>query len=178
MYTIKINKMTDLQILKELENQLNVEFEEIDINVIYSNNWEKTAKYSIDNQFNIIGLKIFDIKIDDLLLISKLINIETLSLRENKITDISVLENLKQIRSFDLSNNQIKDISVLENLKQIDWLNLSNNQIKDISPIKSLFKKNRFLCDFKNNPLKYPPKEIAELSIDAVKEYFEQANIN
>ncbi len=145
--------MKDLQILKKLEEQLDVEFEKVNISNISTNHRKKTYKYSIDNQLNITGLQISNIKIDDFLLIGKLINIKFL----------------------DLSNNQIKNISGLEKLTKIQDINLSNNKIIDISPIKSLFKNNYFRCYLKNNPLKLPPKEIVEIGEDAIYEYFKHA---
>ncbi len=181
--------MTDLQILKKLEKQLNVEFKDVDIDD-YSD-----ASYKIDTDSNVISLNIASIVIKDLTLIGKLFNlkkldlykneiknisilenlknIEELYLSNNQITNIFILENLKNIKNLELSNNQITDISSLENLKQLEYIDLSNNQITDISPIKHLFKEDDFDCELENNPLKFPPKEIVELGKDAINEYFE-----
>ncbi len=172
--------MTDEQILKKLEKQLNIKFEKVNkINL-----FDKKPCFEINNG-NITGLLIRNVIIEDLSLISKLVNLEELYLSDNQIKNISDLKILKNISELDLSNNQIKDISFLQNLKNIKLLDLYSNQIKDISVLKNLLKKeNSFDKDFfdfnfnlKNNPLKTPPKELAELGRDAINEYFEHIEL-
>ena len=80
--------MTNLQILKQIEEQLNVTFKKVDINDIVDS--EKNTLYSIDKDTNIIGLKINDVIIDDLSLISKFVNLEKLILSNNQIKDILI----------------------------------------------------------------------------------------
>ncbi len=167
--------MTDLQIIKELEKQLGVEFEVVKDYVLNFGYLEKLAQYVIDEQFNIIGLSISNLKIEKLDLIGKLKNLKTLFLTRNQIEDISALENLTKIEKLDLVDNHIEDISVLGNLKQINWLYLSDNQIKDISPVKDLFKKESFDYRISENPLKFPPREVTELGNEAISEYFEHS---
>ncbi len=146
--------MTDLQILKQLENQLNIKLIEENISNI-RDNLSNNASYSINSKNEIIAINIKDKIIKD--------------------KDLSLICKLKKITKLNLYNNDIEDITALKNLVQIDNLNLCNNNISDISSIKHLFKKDFFYFDIENNPLKYPPKEIIELGKEAINEYFEHA---
>ncbi len=166
--------MTDLQILQQIEAQLCIEFKEVDIEDILIHD-SKAAKYSIDKQNKISGLKIYNTKIDNSTLIAKLFYINRLFLYNNQIKDISFLKKFNNITQIRFDSNKISDISVLKNLKYIKLLTLNDNQITDISPIKHLLKKDDFYYKLENNPLKYPPKEIVELGTDAINEYFEHA---
>jgi len=125
--------MTDEQILKKLEKQLNIKFEKVNEITLF----DETPSYVINNG-NVTSLGINYIIIEDLNLIARLVNLKKLSLINNQIKDISELQNLKNITKLDLSNNQIKDIPDLQNLKNLTELDLSNNQIKDIPDLQNL----------------------------------------
>jgi len=109
--------MTNLQILKQIEEQLNVTFKKVDINDIVDS--EKNTLYSIDKDTNIIGLKINDVIIDDLSLISKFVNLEKLILSNNQIKDITPLLSLYKNENFIciIDENQL-EIPPLEIYKQ------------------------------------------------------------
>ena len=162
------NQITDISALKNLKK-----IDYLDL----SNNQIKDISV-LENLTQIEWLYLSNNQIKDFSVLQNLKKIRVLGLSNNQITDISVLQNLEQIEWLYLSNNQIKDISVLQNLKKIRELDLSNNQIQDISVLKNLFNKDNFWRgDFKNNPLKFPPKEIVELGEEAIVEYFEQAEL-
>jgi len=101
--------MTDLEILKQIEAQLDVNFEQVEANEF--SNLTKNYLYIIDNMNNIISLKINNILIKDLTLIGKLQNLLFLNLKNTQIIDISPLKlifNNKILYDFDLSNNPLK----------------------------------------------------------------------
>ena len=109
--------MTDTQIIKQLENQLNIKLkkvEEID--------WD-TVGYTTDQQENITGLGLYRCKIKDVTPIIKqltdLKNLTNLNLGYNQISDISALKDLKELTRLYLSSNQISDISALKNLTTV-----------------------------------------------------------
>ena len=145
--------MNDLQILKQLAKQINTKFTKVDISKILEYEFEKTAKYALDINNNIIGLKleIFYLKKVPLL-ISLLNDLTHLNLYNNQISHISPLQKLKQIKVLHLSSNKINDISSLKELKQITTLNLSLNRIIDISPLKEL--KELTKLDLSNNNIR------------------------
>ncbi len=141
--------MTDLQILKQIEKQLGVEFQEVsfdNINFEHNDNAVKSsypnyriaAEFFSDKNNNIIALNITKIKIFNLDLICRLKNIKKLYLSKNQISDISALKSLKKITELYLTDNLINDISVLCNLTLITEISLDFNQIKDISALKNL----------------------------------------
>jgi len=157
------NQIIDISALKDLTNLTNLEI---------SGNKIKNIS-ALQNLKNLYFLNLSSNYIEDILPLQNLANLIWVYLGENKIKDISVLQNLTNLTDLGLSKNQIKDISALKNLTNLTTLYLDENQINDISPIQSLFKKERFDFDLENNPLKYPPIEIAELGKQAINEYFE-----
>jgi GTPase SAR1 family protein len=146
----------------------------------------------IIKKYDLIGNQISDISA-----LKSLSNLRKLGLSENKITNISVLEHLQELRKLDLSENQISDITSLNNLRKIEQLdlsnnsianiealskkqkitllNLDNNDITDISAIKSFLTNKNISLTYDDNPLKFPPKEIAEIGREAVIEYLNHA---
>ncbi len=192
--------MTDLEILKELEKQLNVEFEEVSSDKIClffgTQSDEPKYQYSHDINNNIDGLRIISCQItnlsqigelqhlrrlelncteiSDISALKDLVNLNSLILDNNNIKEVSAIKGMKSLHSFSFVGNDVKDISVLASLKNIEFLLFAYNLISDISPLRLLFKKKDFLYHSESNPLKYPPKEIVELSTEAINEYFEQ----
>ncbi|PKP58263.1 MAG: hypothetical protein CVT88_07580, partial [Candidatus Altiarchaeales archaeon HGW-Altiarchaeales-1] len=103
------NMATDLEIIKQLGKQLNIELKQL--KEIDFRKFQYEKGYILDENKNIIGL----------------------CLNDTNISDISVLGNLKNLTQLDLWNNNISDISVLGNLKNLTQLNLRYNNISDIS---------------------------------------------
>ena len=68
-------------------------------------------------------------QINDISLLSNLINLENLNLNFNKISDVSVLSNLKKLKSLGLYSNQITNVDSLSNLDDLEWLILSKNPL-------------------------------------------------
>ncbi len=133
-------KQTDLDILKELENQLRIKFVKTDLKNIDCCKGG-TAYYVVDKNENVIGIHMSESYLIHIPpQINKLHNLVYLNFRINEIRDISVLKDLKKLKELDLFDNRIQYISVLKNLKDISELDLSYNQISDISVLKTLSK--------------------------------------
>ncbi len=95
------------------------------------------GEYQVQNG-KIVALSIIESDIQDISLISNLINLKELYLGGNQIFDISALNNLKNLTYLDLGGNQILDISVLSHLTNLTELYLGGNQISDISVLSHL----------------------------------------
>ena len=150
--------MSELCIIKQIENKLNVKLEETDkINPYGKGNTldskEQVTSLSLFNcrivSLNSIisllkelkqlqSLYLIDNQISDISFLKELKQLQSLSLRDNQISDISFLKELKQLQSLDLRDNRINDISFLKGLKQLQSLDLSSNRINDISFLKEL----------------------------------------
>ena len=63
---------------------------------------------------------------------------EILNLSNNQIQDIKVLSDLINLKKLYLSNNKIDDISLLSNMTNLQGIDLSNNQIKEIEELSNL----------------------------------------
>ncbi len=164
--------MTDLQILRQIEEQLGIKLQKFDNNDIMVDNIEHigSSGYVLDNKNFVIGLSINGIALDNLLNISKLKklqelllksteinnistikelnNLEIIVLPDNQIEDISALKELKYLKVLDLRDNQITDISAVEKLINIFYLDLTGNKITDISPLKHLKNNNILMLGF------------------------------
>ncbi len=141
--------MTDLQIIKEIENELDVKLEKVD-----ELKWN-TKGYILKNRNKIIGLSLYEYKINNLNRVfedlKNLKNLITLSLGSNVITDISFLKDLKNLTTLDLSYNQITDYSFFKYLKNLTTIDLSFSQITDYSFFKNF--KNLTTLDLKSNQI-------------------------
>ncbi len=131
------------QIILQLEKELNTEFTKVDISKIINIKWQRTVKYSINQNKKIIGLSITKFNLENIYNLlptgSDLLNSLThLNLYQNNITDISILKNFRCLQELYLQNNKIADISLLKELTNLSILHLENNEIIDISALKYL----------------------------------------
>ena len=108
-------------------------------------NLEKLELYLVNNDnllhlSRFINLKHLSIRnnIEDLLNLSTLVNLKHLELQNNRIEDISPLSNLTNLKYLNLQNNIITDVLPLSNLVNLEHLKLSNNRIDDISCLTTL----------------------------------------
>jgi len=140
---------------------------------LYSNNIS-----NIENLMfltNLSSLNISNNKISDIKLLNKFQNIIDLYLNSNLISNISPLQN-HVFRNLDLSDNQIIDISPLSNIEINDELNLQQNSIIDISSLYRSIKSNTiYQTRVNENPLKYPPVEVAEKGDSAIVDWFDKS---
>ena len=74
-------------------------------------------------------------KIENILGIEKLAELQNLYISNNQISDISNLEKLSKLKVLNISSNNVCDISKLANISTLRTLNISNNKIKDISSV-------------------------------------------
>ncbi|MCD4663725.1 MAG: hypothetical protein K8R68_00545, partial [Bacteroidales bacterium] len=153
----------DIIIIKELEKELNVKFEEVKHDEIfesYNSEFDNSyrAVYSIDSNNNVTGLCIVGLLKEIPKTIVKFSNLINLNLSYNEITNITSLQKLKKINNLHLQKNRIKDISPIHDLIEIKELVLNDNEIIDISVLKNIKKiKKLYLA---NNHI----KEISALS--------------
>ncbi len=126
----------DLQIIRQIEQELGVKLTQVD-----EIKWD-TRGYVLNKNKEVTGLGLFDCKIKDLKRIisplKELKSLTKLALRKNQISDISPLKELKSLTKLALSFNIISDISPLKELTSLTELDLRYNQISDISPLKEL----------------------------------------
>jgi len=153
--------MTDLDIIKLIEKELNIKLENLD-----ALKWDSSG-YILDKNKLITGLCLCKSKIIDLhkiiFLIKKLASLTDLTLSEIQLNDITPLSELTNLTRLHLYHNQISNIAPLQKLKNLMRLFLFDNQISDISPLKELNDlKNLFLQNNQINDIS-PFKELTSL---------------
>jgi internalin A len=178
--------MTDLDIIKQIEKELNVELKKL--NKIVAN----SIGYTLNQNGQVTGLGLYECEIKNLNRIisplKELKNLTKLTLSDNQLRDISPLKELTNLTSLDLGwnkisdishmkaltnltklrllQNQIRDISPLKNLQNLIVLNLFNNKIDDLFPIRNLLKLNTL--DIGNNPIERIFPWIVDFNMDIV----------
>jgi hypothetical protein len=191
----------DLEILKKIEKKLGIELEKVD-KELFKKEHPARGYCTDDDDNNIMGLDLFQLKISDISALKDLQNLTRLSLGGNQISNISSLKDLQKLTLLHLYHNQISDISALKDLQNLTDLQLSENQISDISALKDLQKltlltlrDNRLttlpgwitelglelkwegaggdkVMYLSGNPLESPPAEIVKQGTEAVRAYF------
>jgi internalin A len=128
--------MSDIEIIKQIEKELNIKLKKLD-EIKYN-----SRCYTLNLNGHITGLILYECEIKDInriiSFLENLNNLNRLSLHGNQISDISPLQNLRSLSELELSMNQIIDISPLKNLNNLSKLALRHNQISDISALKNL----------------------------------------
>ncbi|NVO09292.1 MAG: leucine-rich repeat domain-containing protein [Bacteroidales bacterium] len=150
--------MNDLNIIREIEKELRVNFRVLRILNCYHNGYISNKKKQVVS-LSLYRCNTGDIKriinflkefqhlqvlylkgnqISDCSSLKELKHLQMLNLADNQISDCSFLKELKQLQSLDLGDNQISDCSILKELKELRSLDLSNNQISNISFLNEL----------------------------------------
>ena len=106
--------MTDLDIIKQIEKELNVKLKKLD-----EIEWDSKG-YTLNQNGQVTNLGLYECEIKNL----------------NRI--ISPLKELTNLMDLNLRNNQLSDISPLRELTKLTSLRLDSNQLSDISPLKAL----------------------------------------
>ncbi|WP_103666629.1 COR domain-containing protein [Pseudanabaena sp. BC1403] len=110
--------------------------------------------------------------------ITQLTNLQTLDLSRNNISEIpEAITQLTNLQTLDLSKNNISEIpESITQLTNLQFLGLERNDITKISD--AIVKiPNLSDLDLRNNPLSSPPLEVAEKGIVAIREYFQQLEV-
>ncbi|MBN1352955.1 leucine-rich repeat domain-containing protein, partial [candidate division KSB1 bacterium] len=140
--------MTDLDIIKQIEKELNVKLIKVD-DIGFG------GGYSLNQNGQVTGISLFGCRIKKLnriiSLLKELRNLGELQLTANQLSDISPLKALMNLTELNLGGNQLSDISPLKELLNLKKLGLSYNRISDISPLKTLTNLN--LLDLRDNQL-------------------------
>lgn len=124
---------------------------------------------------NLHELYLSDNQIVNINPLKKLTSLRVLDLSNNKIININTLRYFETFQVLLLGNNQITDVSALSNIGITEELFLNQNNIKDLTPLYFSFL--NFKISFINvyeNPLKYPPMEIAVRGEKAIASWFIQ----
>jgi internalin A len=93
--------------------------------------------YELDEYNDIIKLRLYERKIEDISPLQNFKKLKYLEIRENQISDISVLQHLTNLTFLSLSRNRIIDLTPIRYLTKLESLSLWGNQIVDISPIRN-----------------------------------------
>jgi len=128
--------MTDLEIIRQIEKELNVKLKKLD-----KIEW-RSKGYTLNQEGQVIGIELCMCEIENLNRIisslSALMNLTQLDLSSNQLSDISPLFALTNLTQLDLSSNQLSDISALSVLTNLTQLYFSYTQVRDISPLSTL----------------------------------------
>jgi len=125
-------------------------------------------------------------QIDNISIISRFRQLTYLDLSNNNLEDITPLRELAKLRKLRLENNNIKNLIPLKKLKNLELLALNYNSIENLPKWITKFKM-KIKCDdnsfntgflsLSQNPIITPPIEIVKQSNEAIKNYFEQLDI-
>ena len=174
-----LNSSSDLQIIKHLEEKLQIELEELGNKPI----WHITG-YRTDSNQNVIGLYLDNEPLDGghlkelLLLILQLKSLQELWLTRCNLAQFPMeIVQLKSLTKLVLSGNQITILpSEIRQLKNLTDLDLSQNQIKKLPREITELKKLKQL-KVMGNQLEDPPQEIAERGFDEICKYWETHSV-
>ena len=146
--------MGDLEIIKKLEKEFGIAFEQDDLN----------TSYELDEQGRVVALFVAGDGIEDLDAFIALVNelkdlrdlrlihlglrdldslsgptkLTSLQVDENSIHELGFLRHFPQLKVLSLSYNSFYKLSDLAVLEQLEIVDLSNNHIKDLQPLRSL----------------------------------------
>ena len=128
--------MSDLNIIKEIEQELDIEL------MVVVGVTSNTNGYLRGRGNEIIGLQLDNLEIETLEKLiepfKKLTRLRWLSLCNNKIIDLSPLSNLNGLQKLWLDNNQISDLRPLSRLTNLWILSLNHNQVIDLNPLSEI----------------------------------------
>ncbi|CAL2080088.1 putative TIR domain-containing protein [Tenacibaculum sp. 190524A02b] len=128
---------TKPEAIKELEKKYNIILKEVETQNEITG-YGKENIFLLNNQKEIIGLKIVACNLVDIPILESLNKIKYLNLRNNEIAEIKNLGTLTNLTTLDLSGNQITEIKNLDALTKLTTLDLSANQITEIKNLYEL----------------------------------------
>jgi Leucine-rich repeat (LRR) protein len=128
--------MTDLDIIKQLEQEIGRKLRQISLDKVTS--WNKENGYAVDENNNVVGLNLDYsglFTIPNALINLK--NLQRLSIVSNKIAELpTTFAQLQNLSELILENNQLKELSAwFGQLQNLSYLDLSGNQLKFSSEI-------------------------------------------
>ena len=128
--------MTDLEIIRKIEDELLVQLKEIE-----EIRWDRKG-FILDEYKAVVGLGLYACNIQNhqkvFALLKQLPNLTSLALNENDIFDISPIAELSNLKFLDLSYNTITNMSPLLGLTNLYQLNLAENPIINLPRLKGL----------------------------------------
>ena len=103
--------MSDLDIIKQIEKELDIALEELE-----TMEWNSKG-YIINEKGQVVGLALYQCNIENLnsiiFLLRDLPHLTSLNLTDNRISHLSPLNQLSQLTALYLRYNQVSDLSVL-----------------------------------------------------------------
>lgn len=148
--------LSDLDIIKEIENRLKISLKQVDYAKILNKDIKWRGKeygipaFSIDNNNNVVGLGLDCLNINEILeLITGFLSIQLLSLKKTNCIHYTFLSRFKQLRYLNLSECLIQnvllpdcliylDLSFSNLLEVTDLKGLTNLQILNLTGIQSI----------------------------------------
>ena len=127
--------------IKELKSHIILKSPQIIDRFLYLQKIEICGRKSVDFSFlkkpkNLEQLKLKEVSVKDISVLSNLTGLKSLILITNKITDISFIKNLTKLSFLDLSNNKIINIDYLKYLQFLKSLSLQNCGLTDLDILK------------------------------------------
>jgi internalin A len=126
------------KVILQLEKDLGFELEQVELGEIGEYYWERRANFALNEQGEVVGLRLNKCEIEDLSQLQGLTALTWLGLWNNQIIDLSPLQGLTALTELNLDSNQISDLSPLQGLTALTRLDLSDNQIIDLNPLQGL----------------------------------------
>ncbi|MCP4113545.1 MAG: GTP-binding protein [Desulfobacteraceae bacterium] len=157
--------MNDIQILKELEEEIGGEIRLTDFNSVKK---YLEPGYAVGENEHIIGLNLDGLKLASFpLSILKFKHITVLNLRNNNLSRLpEKISNLTNLQYLNLWNNQLSQLPTeICELKNLQYLYLSNNQLSQL-PTEICELKNLQYLSLRNNQLSHLPSNIAEWGME------------
>ena len=128
----KQEQLTDLAIIKQLEQEIGKKLDQISLDKITS---DFDNGYAVDENKNVVGLNLDESELYTIPnALINLKNLQKLSLYSNKIDELpAAFGQLQKLSYLGLENNQLKKLPIsfvqLQNLGRLD---LSRNQLKEL----------------------------------------------
>ena len=177
--------MTDLDIIRQIEKELNVKLDKLNeieygsqvyvlnrsgqltgLGLCQCNikNLDRIGS-QLQELTNLIELYLSDNQLSDISPLKGLTNLMKLNLSDNQLSDISPLKKLTNLMELNLRQNQLRDISSLRGLTNLTELNLKGNQLSDISPLKELTNLTKLYLNYNQLTEISPLKDLLKLTV-------------
>jgi len=130
--------MLDTEIIKKIERKIDVPFSKMSLKGLKAEPHQPRRGYTVNNDGQVIALRINNTCFVDEELITGLGHLETLIIRFNDIKSFSFLKKLKKLTTLNLSAPYLEDFLYLQELKGLTSLELSSNNISDFLFLREL----------------------------------------
>ena len=141
----KINSIENLSVNTKLKKLIIIDSDVKDVKKLENMNITNliiinTKNIDIDEILifkNLIELVYKSNKIEFMVNLESLDNLQILNLSNNKIKDITNMGFIKSLISLDIGHNEIENIDIIQKYDRLKYLYINNNLIKNINPIQN-----------------------------------------